>query len=29
MLSELFIYDQLKNQEDFGIKRYRESLFKG
>ena len=29
MISELFNFDQLKVQEDFGIKRYRDSLYKG
>ena len=29
MISDLFYFDELKAMEDFGIKRYKNALFKG
>ena len=29
MLSQLFDYEELKKEENFGIKRYKDSLYKG
>lgn len=29
MMSDIFVYDDLKKIDDFGIKRYKNALFKG